>query len=263
MRSEAAADERRPLALRGRAMSRTGFAVALAACLLGIAILCGLGTWQVERLQWKQALLARIDAQIHAAPVPVDALAADDAKGRDIEYRRVTASGHFLNEDERYVFTTFDGQSGWNVFTPLVLSGNRMVFVNRGFVPYDLRDPAKRWAGQVAGEVTVTGLARRPPQEKPGYFVPDNDPAKDTFYWRNLDAMRMGLKLPEGMAVLPFFIDAGPGRAPGGWPVGGTTVIAIPNDHLQYALTWYGLAAVLIVMTAMLVRRRFGGRREG
>ena len=103
----------------------------------------------------------------------------------------------------------------------------------------------------------MTGLAREAPKEKPGYFVPDNEPAKRTFFWRDLTGMAAGLSLGSGVRILPFFIDAGPGRAPGGWPVGGTTNVTLPNDHLQYAVTWYGLAAVLIVMTILLVRGRF------
>ncbi|WP_229154098.1 SURF1 family protein [Aurantimonas sp. VKM B-3413] len=220
-------------------------------------ILLGLGTWQVERLRWKEALLAQIDARTHAAPVGVDVLAAEFAKGRDIAYRPVSATGRFLNEGERYVLSTFEGSAGWNVYTPLLLPDDRLVFVNRGFVPYELRDPAKRRAGLTTGEVTVTGLAREAPEAKPGYFVPDNDLAKHNFFWRDLTGMAGGLSLGSGVSILPFFIDAGPGRAPGGWPVGGTTNVTLPNDHLQYAVTWYGLAAVLIVMTVLLVRRRF------
>ena len=86
----------------------------------------------------------------------------------------MTATGRFLNAGERYVLSTFEGEAGWNVYTPLLLADERLVFVNRGFVPYDLQDPAKRREGLTEGTVTVTGLVREAPKDKPGYFVPDN-----------------------------------------------------------------------------------------
>ncbi|WP_245515158.1 SURF1 family protein [Jiella endophytica] len=237
--------------------SRGRFLTALGFCLLGIAILFGLGTWQVERLFWKEGLLAEIDQRTHQAPVGIDALRKRFAAGEPVEYAPVTVTGRFLNDDERYFLSTNEGQAGWNVYTPLVLAGGDVVFVNRGFVPYELRDPARRRAGQPEAEVTVTGLARVPPREKPSYFTPDNAPKKDEFYWQDLSAMAEGVAIPEGGALVPFFVDAGPGKAEGGWPVGGVTVVSLPNDHLQYAVTWYGLCLVLCVMTVLMILRRY------
>ena len=237
------------------------FLAAVFACLVGIAILIGLGTWQVERLAWKEALIARIDARIHADPLELVDAEKRDAETGDIDYTPLTVTGRFLHQDERYFFATFGGDSGWNVFTPMVTDEGPVLFVNRGFVPYEMRDPQKRLAGQPQGEVTVTGLARDALSEKPGYFIPENDIAKRSFYWRDLAGMEVGADLPQGAKVEPFFLDAGPGRAAGGWPVGGTTVIDIPNNHLQYAFTWYGLAVVLAVMTGMLVVKDFRQRR--
>ena len=237
------------------------FLAAVFACLVGIAILIGLGTWQVERLAWKEALIARIDARIHADPLDLAAAEKRDAESGDIDYTPLTVTGRFLNQDERYFFSTFGGDSGWNVFTPMVTDEGPVLFVNRGFVPYEMRDPQKRLAGQPSGKVTVTGLARDALSEKPGYFIPENDIAKHSFYWRDLAGMTVGADLPKGAKIEPFFLDAGPGRAAGGWPVGGTTVIDIPNNHLQYAFTWYGLAVVLAVMTALLVVKDLKQRR--
>ncbi|MCQ0987764.1 SURF1 family protein [Jiella marina] len=244
----------------GDRMSGTRFAVALFACLLGIVILAGLGTWQVERLHWKEDLLARIEQRVEAEPTDLATLRQRAEAGEDIAYTPVRLSGRFLNEGERYFLSTFEGQAGWNVFTPLLLEDGDLIFVNRGFVPYDLRDPEKREAGLIEGEVELTGIARVPPTEKPGYFIPDNDPSKDTFFWQDLSVMAAGLTLASDARVLPFTVDAGPGRAPGGWPVGGTTVVTMPNNHLQYAITWYGIGLVLVVMTGMMVWRRYGRR---
>ena len=244
-------------------MSRGRFLVALTLCLVGIAILMSLGTWQVERLQWKEALIERIEARIHGATISLDQAVALRAETGDVDYQPVTLTGRFLNEGERYFLSTYEGQAGWNVFTPLVTPDDRVVFVNRGFVPYELRDPAKRPQSLVEGEVTVTGLAREAPAEKPGWFLPDNEPASDTFFWRDLPAMAEGLALGSELRLLPFFVDADASPNPGGLPVGGQTVVTIPNNHLQYAITWYGIGAVLIVMTGMLVINRWRSRHDG
>ncbi|MBP0614507.1 SURF1 family protein [Jiella mangrovi] len=241
-------------------MSTTRFAVALGFCLAGIAILFALGTWQVERLYWKQGLIAEIEQRIHAEPVDLATLERNFEAGDAIAYTPVTVTGRFLNADERYFFSTFEGQSGWNVFTPMVLQGGNVLFVNRGFVPYEMKDPATRRAGQPDEVTTLTGLARVPPAQKPGYFMPDNEPETQTFFWQDIPAMAANVAIPAGGKLLPFFVDAGPGQADGGWPVGGTTVVSLPNDHLQYAATWYGIGLVLVVMTGLMVVRRYRRR---
>jgi surfeit locus 1 family protein len=128
-------------------------------------------------------------------------------------------------------------------------------------VPYDRKDPAARAQGQVKGEVTVTGLARDPLSEKPSFIVPENQPAKNMFYWKDLSAMAASAGLPADK-VLPFFVDANNAPNPGGLPVGGVTLINLPNNHFQYALTWYGLALVLLVVVAIRLRERWRGPRE-
>lgn len=222
--------------------SRFRFALLFVLFAGALAVLVGLGTWQVQRLAWKEALLATIDERIHADPLPLDEVAS---RYPEIEYVPVTATGRFDHSAERHVFTTWEGESGYDVFTPLLLGEGRAVFVNRGFVPFDRKDPATRADGQVGGEVTVTGLARRGLAEKPSWVVPDNDPAKNVFYWKDVRAMRETSGLDPAIDVLPFVVDAGDAANPGGLPVGGTTLIDLPNNHLQYAVTWYGLALAL------------------
>ena len=222
--------------------SRVRFALLFVLFAGALAVLVGLGTWQVQRLAWKEALLATIDERIHADPLPLDDVAS---RYPEIEYVPVTATGRFDHAAERHVFTTWEGESGYDVFTPLLLGENRAVLVNRGFVPFDRKDPATRADGQVGGEVTVTGLACRGLAEKPSWVVPDNDPAKNVFYWKDVRGMRETSGLDPAIDVLPFVVDAGDAANPGGLPVGGTTLIDLPNNHLQYAVTWYGLALAL------------------
>ncbi len=229
--------------------------IGLGLALVAFVCLILLGNWQVRRLQWKEDLLATIEARLAAPPVPLAEIEMLAAEGADIRYRPVTVTGTFDHDRERHYFATFDGLSGYYVYTPLRLADGRIVFVNRGFVPFDRKDAATRAEGQVEGPVTITGLSRERLPEKPSFLVPENDPAKNIFYWKDLDAMAASAGLGDDV-VLPFFIDAGDAENPGGLPVGGVTRISFPNNHLQYAFTWYGLSAVLAVGVGVLVIRR-------
>lgn len=233
----------------------------LAAAALLFGCLVALGTWQLERLAWKEALIATIEARIHAAPAPLAEVERAFAETGDVEYRPVSAKGTFLHGSERHFFATWRGAAGYYVYTPLALADGRLVFVNRGFVPFDRKDPATRAAGQLAGPQTVLGLARGPLGAKPSSLLPDNDPAANIFYWKDLAAMKATAGLPAGAGIIPFFIDAAAEPAnPGGLPIGGVTLVELPNSHLQYALTWYGLAAALAGVVGVVLWRGRGGR---
>ncbi|HEX8045948.1 MAG TPA: SURF1 family protein [Rhizobium sp.] len=231
---------------------RPNFFLQIAKALLLLVVFCillALGTWQVQRLHWKEGLLADIAERQATAPVPLSVIETMVASGGDIEYRVVTATGHYLNDKERHFFATYDGDPGYHVYTPLQLADGRYLFVNRGFVPDVDKAPEKRMQGQLTGEQTVIGLARAKLAEHPS-GMPDNDLAKDIFYWKDLDAMASSDGLPKDK-VLPFFVDAGKAPNPGGLPIGGVTIVDLPNSHLQYAVTWYGLAAALVVIVAI------------
>src|SRR5882757_9586650 len=118
------------------------------ACAILFAILCGLGVWQLERLQWKLALIARVNAHMAAAPVPLDQILAMNPD--DAQYRRVALRGHFDHAHEAYVFTTDAGAPVYHVLTPLLTDDGKVVMVDRGEVPKELLDPATRLAGNVA-----------------------------------------------------------------------------------------------------------------
>ncbi len=225
--------------------------------LLCLAILLSLGTWQVERLHWKEGLIAKITERRDAAPVPLADIEAAVVNGEDIEFRRVTIAGRFDHAKERHFFATHQGQTGFYVYTPLTLDDGRTLLVNRGFIPYEMKEPAKRGEGQVTGEVNFTGYARTKLEAKPSSLVPDNDLPKNIFYWKDIAAMTTSAGL-DPARVLPFFVDADATvKNPGGFPVGGVTQFDLPNNHLQYAVTWYGLALALSgVVAAMWLKRR-------
>ncbi|WP_189644283.1 SURF1 family protein [Mesorhizobium sp. M9A.F.Ca.ET.002.03.1.2] len=235
--------------------SRPKTALLLGLGLVLLFTLLALGTWQVQRLYWKEGLLQTIDQRTHSAPVPLAEVEKRFAATGDVDYMPVTVTGTFLHRGERHFFATWEGQSGFDVFTPLHLEDGRFVLINRGFVPYDLKDAATRPQSQPAGQVTVTGLARNSLPAKPSMMLPDNDPQKNIFYWKDRDAMAASAGLPAGAGLVPLFIDADATPNPGGLPVGGVTVIDLPNSHLQYAVTWYGLAAALAGVLIFRLRR--------
>ena len=231
---------------RANPLWQIGKALILLAVLV---ILVGLGTWQVQRLHWKEGLLADIAARKDAPAVPLSAIEAMAASGGDIEYRVVTTTGHYLNNKERDFLATYAEEPGFHIYTPLQLDDGRFIFVNRGFVPSEAKEPEMRKQGQLTGEQTVTGLARAKLVDRPS-GMPDNDPVKNIFFWRDLDAMASSVGLPKDK-VLPFFIDADKTPNPQGLPIGGVTIIDLPNSHLQYAVTWYGLAVALVAIVAI------------
>ena len=216
--------------------------------LVGFAFLMSLGFWQLERLGWKQDLLAKVEARIHqpASPLPNEVEWAKVDFEHD-EYRHVQATGAFRHDLEVQTYALIDsepnggGGPGYWVITPLVMADGASILVNRGFVPPGKRSPATRPEGQVDGLVTVTGLLRMP--EQAGTLTPANDPAKDS--WFNRDPAAIGTA--KGLLrVAPFLIDADDTPNAGGWPLGGQTRIAFPNRHLEYAMTWFGLAGTLL-----------------
>ncbi len=218
-------------------------------------MLIGLGTWQVERLFWKEGLIAARQAAVSAAPID---LPRSLAAARDLEFHRVRATGTFLNDRELYLGATAkDGHPGYQVITPLRLGDGSILLVNRGFVPEAKRAPASREAGELQGETTVTGLLRLAPEHKPHWFLPDNNAARNYWFYVDIPAMSAAAHLDQ---VLPFYVDADATPNPGGLPIGGQTRLELPNNHLQYAITWYALALALAVIAIRFIRRR---RAEG
>ena len=226
--------------------------------LVGVAFLCGLGAWQVRRLAWKRHLLATIDSRIHAPPAPLPSEAAWPAlRPDDYEYRKVTLTGTFDNAKETPVYGSTSDGVGYYVMTPMHLRAGGTVLVNRGYVPPERKDPATREAGEPRGAVQVTGLMRRP--EGRNIFTPADDPAAGQYFTRDPAT----LAARDGVTdAAPFTVDVDATPNPGGLPRGGTTEIAIPNNHLTYALTWFGTALALVAVFVSFARRRLAQEGE-
>lgn len=223
---------------------------------LSLPLLLGLGFWQLDRLSWKEGLLAAIAERATAPAVPIDQ-ALDQAAGHmpggwsELEYRHVSMRGRFANDKEMYLYApNAELGPGYHVYTPFVMAEPQAtLIINRGFVPEQLRAPQSRAEGQIDGETEVTGLIRLPGTH--ARFVPDNDVTANLWFWRDFEGM-IAAAYPAGSRpakVIPLFIDA-EGSAPGGWPKGGVTALVLPNRHLEYALTWFGLAAALAAIYA-------------
>ena len=225
------------------------------AALAVLAGLIGLGLWQLERLAWKEALLARLAARVAAEPMELAAVERRWQSDGDVEYLHAVASGRFHHDQERYLYAPQPEGLGWHVYTPLEISPGRILWVNRGWVDDAHKSPQRRALGQVDGEVRVKGLIRR--SQPPGMFTPANDVAGNLYYWPDLPQMTATAFGAEAPDSLPFRLEADrqPGP-PGGLPRGGVTRLELPNRHLEYALTWFALALALIAVYFAFARHR-------
>ena len=243
----------------GRKPSRITFTKAVLA-LAGIALFIsfiGLGTWQVQRRAWKLDLIERVNARVHSQPVEVPAQAQwQHVQPATHEYLAVQAHGLWMEGRSVLTQAVSDLGAGFWLLTPLLQDDGTQLLVNRGFIPADQR---KAFADRIAkaskapeGEpVTVQGMLRL--SEPHGGFMRENAPEEDRWHSRDVQAIAQakGLKQPA-----PFFVDQGlPTQvAPATWPRQGLTVIRFTNTHAVYALTWYGLALMVLVAAWLVVR---------
>ena len=205
-----------------------------------LLVLIGLGGWQVQRLHEKEALLASIGERMTAQEAPLDDVLRLPLA--DTEWRHVRVRGRFLNEKEAYVHAIEPELGlGVHVLTPLQTDDGGVVLVDRGFVPLSSRPPETRSAGQVEGEVDVSGIVRLAGERN--MFTPAADERERTWYWRDPE----GIARTLGIATrAPIVIVADQPANPGGIPRFTGYRVDIPNNHLQYALTWFGIALTLV-----------------
>jgi surfeit locus 1 family protein len=227
-----------------------GFTIATIAA---FALLIGLGVWQLQRLEWKQGLIAEIESRTKAPPIGLAEALALARPGEDPSYLHVRVAGRFANDKERHLYAIADGAPGWHLITPLVTDDGAIVLVDRGFVPDAMKEQSARPQSLVEGETSVTGLVRL--AESQGTFTPDTDAARNRWYYRDLDGMARSMFGDKAPNLAPFFLEAEESGPPGNWPLGGQTRLDLPNNHLQYALTWFLLAVCLLVIYAVYVRQ--------
>jgi surfeit locus 1 family protein len=226
---------------------RHGVLVPSLAAAAALGVLVSLGLWQLDRKAWKEGLIATLEQRLTAAPValppPVEWPRLSASQD---EFLRVATTAEFLEDREALVYTggstlrDATGGQGYWVFTPARIAGGGLVMVNRGFVPEGRQDPASRPDGQVGGPINMVGVLRWP--EKPGLFTPAGDPLRNIWFVRDSAAMAAA----KGISAAPFYVELESPDPPGGLPRAGRLHPNLPNNHFGYALTWLGLAAVLV-----------------
>jgi len=229
--------------------------------MLAFAVLVGLGIWQIERKAWKERLIAslteRLAAPPEALPPPAEWPHLDPA---DDEYRRVSFSAVFDYANEALVYGAASAfrpdvtGPGYWVFAPARLVDGSIVMVNRGFVPEGRQDRQLRATGEISGPVAVMGVMRWPDNRY--WFTPKDDPGHNLWFSRDPQAIAAAKDLT---AVAPFYIEQETPVPPGGLPQPGKLAVSLPDNHLQYAITWFGLALALAGVFAVWA---FGGRRR-
>jgi surfeit locus 1 family protein len=219
-----------------------------------IIVLAGLGFWQLERRAWKLDLINRVEQRIHepaaGAPGPDQWTGINDS---ELAYRHIETSGRFLDKPVTLVKAVTSRGSGYWVMSPFQSSSGFTVLINRGFVPADRANEG--WQPDQL-QTNITGLLRI--TEPGGGFLRSNDPAGGRWYSRDVASIAATLNIES---IAPYFIDAGAGQNPVDLPAGGLTVIAFPNNHLVYALTWFGMALMLGVASTIVGRNEWRARR--
>jgi surfeit locus 1 family protein len=221
--------------------------------LVALAVLVGLGVWQLQRLHWKSEIIATIETQM---TLPASPLPAGDINPEEWRYRKAQVEGRFHHDKEIHMYAaSAKGKPGYLIITPLERPDGSFVFFNRGWVPMDKRNPETRKEGQIEGLVTLAGIGRKPWLQNT--FVADNEPKANIWFYGDLDGMA---KFHEIVHYAPIFLEADETPNPGGLPIGGQSRVKISNDHLNYALTWFSLAVALLIVYGFYVAEQFRAR---
>jgi surfeit locus 1 family protein len=216
---------------------------------LGIVILCALGAWQVARLGEKEKLLAELTSRAVAQPISLTEALVREQEGQDTEFTKVAAQGTFDHARELHKQAVYDGGPGWQVIAPLVSNDGVAVLVDRGVMPGNMKNRAIE-----SGPASISGVIRHHDRGQ-GFFDPENDVAGNIWYWWDVPAMQAQASFPADAKVASFILQALPDAKGPKFPKPEASDAGVRNNHLQYAITWFALAAVLLVITALFMRR--------
>ncbi|MEL6477284.1 MAG: SURF1 family protein [Pseudomonadota bacterium] len=231
-------------------MSKSRIAIPITIGVVAVSILAGLGMWQLQRLAWKEGLLAEIATRLSTAPV---SLPASPEETRD-QFRQIRLEGR-LGAEELYVLTSRRPHGpGFKVISPFELPDGRRILVDRGFVPEAQKPPETRAEAPDMGLAAATGTLFWP--NELDSFTPAPDLDDRLWFARDLPSMA------EALAAEPVLVSL---QTPltGRWPEPAPVAHQIPNNHLNYAITWFLLALVWAVMTVIWVRSELKRRRKG
>ncbi|MDA0781128.1 MAG: SURF1 family protein [Rickettsiales bacterium] len=215
----------------------------------GLVLLLSLGSWQMSRLQWKRTLVKEIN---EGAALPAVELLSDRNEIEKFKYRRVKVRGEFLHDKEVHLFVgpkAERGRPGYDILTPLKIEEGNYVLVDRGWVNSDIKSPEKRPETLEEGMVEIEGIIHA--GETPGRFTPENDVAKNLWFWIDLDE----IENYAGINLQNFYVRALKKDKKNIYPIASDEFIKVRNDHLQYAVTWYSLAIILLVIYFLYSRK--------
>lgn len=229
--------------------SRSRIVMAALMAAAGIVILCGLGLWQLQRLQWKEGLIHAIAERLQQPPRPLDDVGPDASA----DFVKVTLSGLYIPGNNRFVATTAEEGPAYQVVSPLALGDGRVVLIDRGVIP--VSSLAAFEAAVPEGPVSLTGILRVT-RDEPSYFAPDKDPEKPVWYWWDVPSIAASLQLGPDATVLPAVVQLLPQTGDASLPRPEPPSARLVNNHLQYAVTWFAFAAVLLVITALFIRQQ-------
>lgn len=228
---------------------------------LTVALLVGLGFWQLRRLGEKEALIARIETRATAAPAEAPPRAEwRSLAPNDYDFRHVQVSGRYLPARDALIYAPppegFGPEPGYLVLTPFELTRGGVVLVDRGFLAGSRATAAARQKAPDA-ETTITGLMRAP--QTRNLFTPADEPSRSVWYTRDPAAIASTLGLADA-APFSVSLDAPPlgAPAPDGVPRPVAGAPSLVNNHLSYAFTWFSLAAALVVIFALYARNALG-----
>lgn len=216
---------------------------------LGLAILLSLGVWQLQRLQWKEALLAQLAEKAEAHPIDLAAAEGLRAQGQDLEFTKVRFRAAFKHDALKKMISTYQGAQGWTIITPAITADGYAVMIDRGRLPGQRLEHFD----QPEGEQELTGVIRTHSKGR-GYFDPDNDPKDNYWYWWDIPAMFAASGLPPGLKLFPFEVQLLPGTVKVEFPEPPAPKADLSNNHMGYAITWFGFAAALLVMALFYIR---------
>lgn len=211
----------------------TLFSIAMLVCLLL------LGNWQVDRLVWKLSLIEKIETR---ASMPPASLPDGTVDMDELEYMSVSILGSFNNDQEMTMYSIGpNGAPGYDLYTPFMASNGSVIIINRGWVPEQIKSQSSRPESLAFGEVTVAGLLRKPWAKL--WYGPENEPNNNNWFYGNIEGMSKAKNLQN---IFPMYLYAAENAERDDYPIAGRTEFNIVNNHLDYALTWFGLAIVLV-----------------
>jgi surfeit locus 1 family protein len=222
---------------------------AAIAAALGIVVLIGLGTWQVQRLHWKEGLIASIEIELAKEPAIFDELTPEART----DFTKVMLIGVLDSRQNRFLMATYEGGAGWQVVTPLLLSGNRVILIDRGTIP---ESKLNEFRNEAARELTLVKGILRLRRDEPNWFTPENDPIGNRWYWWDVAAILNSLELPSSTVSVPIVVQRLPDPGDQSLPKPQPPSANLANNHLGYAITWFGFAVILAVIATLFIRQQ-------